>query len=68
MNRYGKRAAIGAACGAVSVLAPVIAFGSINALVFVPKLALIGGVIALGLTLVQDIATLVKSRFGTNER
>jgi hypothetical protein len=44
------------------------AFGSINALVFAPKLALIGGLIALGLTLVQDIAALVKSRFGTIER
>lgn len=68
MNRYGKRAAIGAVCGAVSVLAPVMAFGSINALVFAPKLAVIGGLIALGLTVVQDIAALVKSRFGTSER
>ena len=68
MNRYGKRAAIGAVCGAVSVLAPVMAFGSINAVVYVPKLALIGGLVALVLTLVQDIAALVKSRFGTIER
>ena len=67
MNRYGKRAALGAGCGAVSTLVPVVAFGSINALVFVPKFALIGGAITLGITLVQDVIFVLRSKFGTND-
>lgn len=54
MTRYTKRALLGAGLGALAILLPMVAFGSVNAAILLPRFVVFGLVGALIWTIAQD--------------